>query len=103
MTAVGQPRRGWGKFLVEMLCIGILAVAVGKDVSEASTKCDTAYDCSSDCARTSETYIEVISVTNRFTTGTKTLKCGLIIASPNPDCRGASAVQDASCPGTCCK
>lgn len=96
------PRRSLLGVSAEWLLLGLLIFAIGRDVSEAAAKCDTAFDCSAQCANIGSASFELIETTKRFTAGTLSPRCGDYKAYLRPNCAGAPQVAPANC-SNCCK
>lgn len=87
----------------ELLLLALLAAAMGKDVSQAAAKCDTAFDCTAQCVNFGRGSTELVETTRRFTTGNQALRCGDEKLYVRPACAGAPFVTPANCANNCCK
>jgi hypothetical protein len=89
---------------IELLLVGTLALAVGKDVSEAQAKCNTAFGCAHPCVNVGVGSTKRNELQKRFTAGTRPAVCGEQLTWDNPNCPGDPDQEGAiTCPSNCCK
>lgn len=81
-----------------------LLLAVGRDVSQAAAKCDTAFDCSHSCINAGTGSRKQNELQRRFTTGARAAVCGEILFYNVANCAGDPAREaGTTCPDNCCK
>jgi hypothetical protein len=89
--------------LAEILMLGLVAVALGRDVSQAAGSCSSQLDCHQSCTNyeigKSRQTIEAVQ---RFVTGTSQLPCGREYTYNQSDCQGTGSDAQVSCPNNCC-
>jgi hypothetical protein len=92
-----------GVVLAELMLVTMLALALGRDVSQAAGQCNTKFDCSLDCVNQqlggSE---EKIETATRYTTGSSSGVCGTWYLYSQSACNGSSSSGTLQCAGNCC-
>jgi hypothetical protein len=87
---------------LELLLVGLIALSVGRDVSEAAGACNTQLDCHASCTQLGNGSRETLADGTHHTTGSGGPVCGTEYTFSSDDCTGSSNYTFVSCPGNCC-
>jgi hypothetical protein len=88
--------------ILELVLVGLIALSVGRDVSEAAGACNTQFDCHASCAQLGNGSRETLQDGTHHTTGSSGPVCGKEYTFGSDDCTGNANYTFVSCPGTCC-
>jgi hypothetical protein len=103
LTRRCQRMRRVRGLLCELLLVGLVALGVGRDVSEASGQCNYSFGCSESCVDNGETSTETLASSQRYFPGSQSPMCGTQYTFAQTGCQGNSVTSNINCPGNCCQ